>query len=87
VVERARRDLQQRVLADRLARLGDEVDELLVVGEDRDRAGVLDDLALDLGPVGAPVEAGGDVDPEALVGDLAVESLHPRTLAPMNLAA
>jgi len=39
VVERARRDLQQRVLLDRLARLGDEIDELVIVGEDRDRAG------------------------------------------------
>ena len=54
---RARRDLEQRVLLDRLARLGDEVDELVVVGEDRDRAGVVDYLALDLGAVGAPVAA------------------------------
>jgi hypothetical protein len=61
-VPRARRDLQQPVLPDRLARLADQMDALLVVGEDPDRTGVLDDLALDLAAVGAAKALAGDVD-------------------------
>jgi hypothetical protein len=56
---------------------------LVVVGDDRDRAGMVDDLARHLGPVGAAVAADLDVDAVSLVGDPAVEQFHPGRLAPM----
>ncbi len=67
-VERAGGDLQQRLLPHRLARLAHQEKEALVVGDDRDRARVDDDLALVLGAVRAPVAANDDVEEVALKG-------------------
>jgi hypothetical protein len=48
---------------------------------------MVDHLAFDLGAVEASITADLDVDPVPLVGDLGVEQLDPRTLAPMSSAA
>ena len=76
-LQRPGRDLQQPVLLNRLARLAHQVDDLVVVGEDRDRARVLDHLALDLGPVLAPVALDRDVDGVPFVDLFRTEQLHP----------
>src|SRR6476646_9876676 len=74
----SRRALQQLVVLDRLARLRDQVGELLVVGQHRHRARMLDDLPLDLAPVSAAVALGDEVDVLAVVQWLAAQQLHGR---------
>ena len=58
-VEGAGGDLEAGVLADHLARLANEVDDLVVVGEDPDRPGMFDQLAFDQSPLGPPEAADG----------------------------
>ena len=66
-VELAGRQLEQGRLADRLARLAHQVDVALVVGDDRNGAGMDDDLALRGLAVGVAKLLDLDVDDPALV--------------------
>ncbi len=76
-VELARRQLEQTRLSDRLARLADEPDDLVVVGGDRHRARVRRDLAIGLLAIVVAEAVDPDVDDRALVNRLRIDSLHP----------
>src|SRR5436190_5762966 len=71
LVELARRDLEHVGVVDRLARLPDEPEVLVVVADDPDCARVADDVALDLLAVGVAIAVVLDPDEVPLVDGLA----------------
>src|SRR5204863_2016121 len=78
------RDLEQGGLSHRLAWLAYEEQPLAVVGHDRDRSRVLDDLALGLLAVVVAEAVDADLGDTTLEGGLAVDALerHQATAAP-----
>ena len=84
-VEPSGRDLEQVGNADGLAGLADEPDVQVVVGDDPDRAGVRDDLALDDRAVLVPEAVDADGPDHPFVPDLAAEPLEPAHAVPSRV--